>query len=101
TGVTLVDLFERQVERDAAAIAVVSGKKRVTYGELNERANRVARHLRKLGVGPEARVGLLVERGLEMVVGLLGIIKAGAAYVPLDPSYPRARLEYMLRDAAL
>ena len=92
TGLTLVELFERQVARDAAAVAVVSGNRRVTYGELNERANRVGRHLRKLGVGPEGRVGLLVERGVEMVAGLLGIIKAGAAYVPLDPSYPRARL---------
>jgi amino acid adenylation domain-containing protein/non-ribosomal peptide synthase protein (TIGR01720 family) len=96
-----VELFERQVEQDAARVAVVSGVRKVSYGELNKRANRVARRLRDLGVGPERRVGLLVERGVEMVVGLLGIIKAGAAYVPLDPSYPRARLEYMLRDAVL
>ena len=101
TGVTLGELFERQVARDAAAVAVVSGDREVAYGELNERANRVARYLRNLGVGAESRVGLLVERGIEMVVGLLGIIKAGAAYVPLDPSYPQARLEYMLRDAAV
>ncbi len=101
TEVTLVELFERQVERDPAAIAVVSGEQQVTYKELNERANRVARHLQELGVGPEGRVGLLLERGIEMVVGLFGIIKAGAAYVPLDPSYPLARLEYMVRDAAL
>ena len=105
TEVTLGELFERQVERDPAAVALsvenVSGETQVTYRELNERANRVARHLRELGVGPEERVGLLVDRGVEMVVGLLGIIKAGAAYVPLDPSYPQARLEYMLRDAAV
>jgi amino acid adenylation domain-containing protein/non-ribosomal peptide synthase protein (TIGR01720 family) len=101
TGVTLVELFERQVERNASAVAVVSGEEEVTYGELNERANRVARHLQELGVGPEGRAGLLLERGIEMVVGMLAIIKAGASYVPLDPSYPKARLEYMLRDAAV
>ena len=101
TEVTLGELFERQVERDPAAIAVTSGEREVSYGELNERANRVARHLRELGIGAESRVGLLVDRGIEMVVGLFGIIKAGAAYVPLDPSYPQARLEYMVRDAAL
>jgi amino acid adenylation domain-containing protein len=100
-GVTLSQLFERQVQRDGAAVALVSGEQQISYGELNERANRVARHLRELGVGAEGRVGLLLERGIEMVVGLLGIIKAGAAYVPLDASYPRARLEYMLRDAAV
>jgi amino acid adenylation domain-containing protein len=98
---TLSQLFERQVERDAGAVAVVSGEVEVAYGELNERANRVARYLQELGVGPEGRVGLLVDRGIEMVVGLLGIIKAGAAYVPLDPSYPLARLKYMLQDAAV
>jgi amino acid adenylation domain-containing protein len=100
-GVTLSQLFERQVKRDGAAVAVVSGEREVTYGELDERANRVARHLRELGVGAEGRVGLLLERGIDMVVGLLGIIKAGAAYVPLDASYPQARLEYMLKDAAV
>jgi amino acid adenylation domain-containing protein len=98
---TLGELFERQAAHNAAAIAVVSGDETVTYGELNERSNRVARHLRELGVGAEARVGLLADRGFEMVVGLLGIVKAGAAYVPLDPGYPRARLEYMIADAAV
>ncbi|HET7287776.1 MAG TPA: condensation domain-containing protein, partial [Pyrinomonadaceae bacterium] len=101
TGVTLAELFERQVERDATGVAVISGELQVSYGELNERANRVARHLRGLGVQAESQVGLLLERGVEMVVGLLGIIKTGAAYVPLDASYPRARLEYMMKDAAL
>jgi amino acid adenylation domain-containing protein len=98
---TLGELFERQVARDAAAVAVVSEEREVTYGELNERANCVARYLQTLGIGPESRVGLLVDRGLEMVVGLLGIVKAGAAYVPLDPGYPRARLEYMIADAGV
>lgn len=100
-GATLSQLFERQVERDAGAVAIVSGERQVSYGELNEQANRVGSYLRQLGVGAERRVGLLLERGVEMVVGLLGIIKAGAAYVPLDPSYPQARLEYMLQDAAV
>lgn len=99
TEVTLGELFERQVERDPAAVAVTSGDNQVTYRELNTRANRLARRLQKSGLGPDGRVGLLVDRGIEMVVGLLGIIKAGSAYVPLDSSYPPARLEYMLRDA--
>jgi amino acid adenylation domain-containing protein len=70
------------------------------YGELNARANRLAHHLRSLGVGPDVRVAICVERGLEMVVALLGVLKAGGAYVPLDPGYPAERLEYMLADSA-
>jgi amino acid adenylation domain-containing protein len=101
TGVTLGSLFERQVARDATAVAVVSGDEKLTYGELNEQANRVARYLQGLGIGAESRVGLLVERSLEMVVGLLGIVKAGAAYVPLDPGYPAERLRYMVADAGV
>ncbi len=99
--VTLSQLFERRAERAATVVAVVSGETEVTYGELNQRANRVARYLRTLGVGPDSRVGVLADRGLEMVVALLGILKAGAAYVPMDPAYPRARLEYMMADAAV
>jgi amino acid adenylation domain-containing protein len=101
TDVTLGSLFERQVVRDATAVAVVSGGQKLTYGQLNEQANRVARYLQSLGLGAESRVGLLVERSLEMVVGLLGIVKAGAAYVPLDPSYPAERLQYMVADAGV
>ena len=71
----------------------------LTYGQLNERANRLARYLRKRGVGREVLVGLCVERSLEMVVGLLGILKAGGAYLPLDPAYPGERLRFMLEDA--
>src|SRR5262249_36973988 len=66
--------------------------------QLNARANQLAHHLRRLGVGPEVLVGLCVERSLEMVVGLLGILKAGGAYVPLDPDYPAERLAFMLED---
>ena len=77
----LHDLVEAQVERTPEAVAVSFGNQRLTYRELNARANQLARHLQKLGVGPDSLVGLCVERSLEMVVGLLGILKAGGAYV--------------------
>jgi len=93
-------LFEAQVRRQPDAIAVQSGEHSLTYRELNVRANRLAHHLREQGVGPDARVALCVERGLDLVVGLLGILKAGGAYVPLDPAYPAERLDFMLRDCA-
>lgn len=94
-------LFEEQVERRPDAPAVACGADRLTYRQLNERANRLAHHLRSLGAGPEARVGICLERSLEMLVGLLGVLKAGAAYVPLDPAYPKERITYMLEDAAV
>ncbi|WP_460064899.1 non-ribosomal peptide synthase/polyketide synthase [Pseudomonas sp. S2_H08] len=93
-------LFEAQVRRQPDAIAVQSGEHSLTYRALNARANRLAHHLREQGVGPDARVALCVERGLDLVVGLLGILKAGGAYVPLDPAYPAERLDFMLRDCA-
>jgi amino acid adenylation domain-containing protein len=89
-------LFEAQVERTPNATAVIFEDKRMTYHELNERANQLAHYLHELGVEPEALVGLCMERSLEMVVGVLGVLKAGGAYVPLDPNYPKARLAYML-----
>jgi surfactin family lipopeptide synthetase A len=92
-------LFEAQVVRTPDAVAVVFEDQRLTYRELNIRANQVAHHLQTLGVGPEVLVGLHVERSLEMMVGLLGIIKAGGAYVPLDPAHPQERLAFILRDA--
>jgi amino acid adenylation domain-containing protein len=98
---TVQQLFEAQVEQTPDAIAIVFEGERLTYAELNERANRVAHYLRARGVGAEARVGIMVERSMEMVVGLLGILKAGGAYVPLDPAYPQERLSFMLRDAAV
>ena len=91
-------LFEEQVERTPLSVAVVFEDKQLTYRQLNSRANQLAHHLHKLGVGPDVLVGICVERSLEMVVGLLGILKAGGAYVPLDPAYPTERLAFMLED---
>ncbi|WP_433590111.1 non-ribosomal peptide synthase/polyketide synthase [Pseudomonas koreensis] len=93
-------LFEAQVRRKPDAVALQSAQGTLTYRELNQRANRLAHHLRELGVQPDARVAICVERGLDLVIGLLGILKAGGAYVPLDPSYPAERLAYMLKDSA-
>ena len=93
-------LFETQVQRTPDAIAAMHGDVSLTYAELNGRANQLAWHLLKTGVTPDQLVGICVERGLDMVVGLLGVLKAGAAYLPLDPNYPTERLQYMLRDAA-
>ncbi len=92
-------LFEEQVERSPDAIAVVNEGEQLTYRELNQRANKIAHHLKNLGVGPEVLVGICVLRSPLMVIGLLGILKAGGAYVPLDPAYPSSRLVYMLSDA--
>ena len=94
------ELFEQQVALDPAATAVIYEDQSLSYGELNSRANRLAHHLRGLGVKPDSRVAICVERSLEMVVGLIAILKAGAAYVPLDPTYPAERLSYMLQDSA-
>ncbi|CAG0933459.1 partial surfactin family lipopeptide synthetase A, partial [Thermoflexales bacterium] len=96
----LQQLFEEQAECTPEAVAVVFAVQQLRYGELNQRANQLAHHLRKQGVGPGAYVGLCVERSLDMVVGLLGILKAGGAYIPLDPGYPAERLAYMLQNAA-
>ncbi|HEX9942587.1 MAG TPA: condensation domain-containing protein, partial [Thermoanaerobaculia bacterium] len=97
----LHELIARQVERTPDAVAVTFEGDSVTYRELDERAGRLAGHLRRLGVSPEVRVGICAERSCELVVGLLGILQAGGAYVPLDPSYPADRLAYMLADSAV
>src|SRR5262249_55910486 len=94
------ELFEAQAARTPDAVAVVFEDTALSYGELNARANRLAHHLIGLGVKPDERVAICVERSPEMVIGLLGILKAGAAYVPLDPAYPAERLAYMLADSA-
>ncbi|AOX00478.1 non-ribosomal peptide synthetase [Moorena producens PAL-8-15-08-1] len=92
-------LFEEQVENNPNSIAVVFENEKLTYSELNGKANQLAHYLQGLGVKPETLVGICVERSVEMVVGLLAILKAGGAYVPLDPSYPSERLAYMVCDA--
>ena len=99
-GQTLHGLFEAQVERQPDAVALRSDAGQLTYRQLNAQANRLAHRLIELGVRPADRVAICIERGLPMVVGLLAILKAGAAYVPLDSGYPGERLRYMLEDSA-
>lgn len=94
------ELFEEQAQRTPNAIAVIFGMDSLTYGELNARANQLAHHLISLNVGPEAKVGIFLKRSLGIPIVLLGILKAGGCYVPLDPEYPEARLSQMLADAA-
>ncbi len=97
---SLTALFEQQAARSPAAVAVVSGEDRLTYAELNAQANRLAHQLIARGIGPEAIVGLCLQRSPRMMVALLAVLKAGAAYLPLDPDYPSDRLSFMLSDAA-
>jgi amino acid adenylation domain-containing protein len=93
-------LFEAQVKRSPDATAVVFDEERVSYDELNQRANRLAHYLRARGVGPEVRVAIMMSRSIEMIVSLLAILKAGGVYVPLEPQYPQERLAFMLADTA-
>ena len=96
---TIYELFEEQVTKTPDGIAVVYEDAQLTFKELNERSNKIAHYLRKMGVGADSFVAIAVDRSVEMIVGLLGIMKAGGAYIPLDPSYPQDRLEFMLEDA--
>ena len=98
-GASLTELFERQVERRPEATALRWEEQQVSYGELNRRANQLGHYLRRLGVGPEALVALVLERSVEMVVAVLGVLKAGGAYLPVDPAYPEERVRFMLEDA--
>ncbi|MGV7211647.1 amino acid adenylation domain-containing protein [Oxalobacteraceae bacterium A2-2] len=98
-GVSVHALFEAQAARAPARIAATCGDASITYGRLNQRANQLARYLRSLGVGRDQLVGMLVERDLDMLVAMLGILKAGAAYVPIDAGYPAARIAFMLEDS--
>ena len=93
------DLFTAQASRTPEQIAVVVGNRSLTYAELEQRSNQLARFLQQKGVGPDDFVGLYMRRNLDMVVGLLGILKSGAAYLPLDPNFPADRLTYMLADS--
>ncbi|WP_337999790.1 amino acid adenylation domain-containing protein [Xanthomonas cucurbitae] len=93
-------LFEAQAARTPAAVAVVHGESSLTYEQLNAQANRLAHYLREVGVGPDDRVAICVQRDVRMVVALLAVLKSGGAYVPLDPAYPADRLAYMLADSA-
>ncbi|HSK80236.1 MAG TPA: condensation domain-containing protein, partial [Thermoanaerobaculia bacterium] len=93
------ELFELQMRRTPEAVAVVFGDEALTYAELGARAGRLSERLRQLGVGPDVLVGVLVERSLDVIIGVLGILQAGGAYVPLDPAYPAQRLAFMLDDA--
>ncbi|MEO7297018.1 MAG: AMP-binding protein [Verrucomicrobiota bacterium] len=103
--ITLQELFERAAAVNSDQVAVcfpeqfsASAPSQITYRELNARANQLARHLRKAGVGPDVVVGIYCERSLELIISVLAVIKAGGAYVPLDPNYPKERLSFMLED---
>ena len=93
------ELFEEQVRRAPDAVAVVFGERRLSYRELDDQSNRLAHYLRERDIGPEGVVGLCMERGVDLVVGILGVLKAGGAYLPLDPRYPAERLGFMLEDS--
>ena len=96
---TIHQLFEEQAERTPDNIALVFGDKQLTYRELNEKSNQLARLLRKKGIKPDSIIGIMVERSLEMIIGIMGVLKAGGAYLPIDPNYPVDRISYMLEDS--
>jgi amino acid adenylation domain-containing protein/FkbM family methyltransferase len=94
------ELFERQAEQGPERAALIAGGRQLTYGELNERSNRLARHLTALGAGPETRVAICLRRSADMVMALLAVLKSGAAYVPLEPAFPEERMAAILEDSA-
>ena len=98
---TIHQLFETQVEKTPNQIAVSFEDSSLTYRQLNDRANQIAHYLIELGVKPEQLIGICVERSLEMIIGVLGVLKAGGCYVPLDPAYPQERLKFILEDAGI
>lgn len=98
---TIAQLFEEVAARRAEETAVICGGQSLNYGELNRRANQLARCVQAAGAGPESMIGLCVEKSPEMLIGMLGILKAGGAYVPLDPSFPAERLRFMIEDAGV
>ena len=101
TNQTIHQLFEKQAEKTPNKVAVISGKKHLTYFELNEKANQLAHCLVKKGTKPGTLVGILVDRSLEMFISVLGILKTGAAYTPIDPDYPKDRLDYLIQDTKI
>ncbi|RCG27059.1 amino acid adenylation domain-containing protein [Sphaerisporangium album] len=101
TGQCLHQIFAERARAAPGRIAVSAPAEDVSYGELDDRANRLALRLRAMGVGPDVLVGLCADRGVEMIVGLLGILKAGGAYVPIDPAYPAKRIDHLLKDSGV
>ncbi|PGW56057.1 non-ribosomal peptide synthetase, partial [Bacillus cereus] len=97
--ITIQKIFEEQVEKTPDKVAAVYGENELTYKELNEKANSLARELRKKAVLPETVVAVMLERSVEMIVGVLGVIKSGAAYMPIDPDYPKERVNYILKNS--
>ena len=100
SGLRIHDFFEQQVVTSPDSVALICGEERLSYGDMNRRANQIAHRLIELGVGPDSLVGVFLERTSEMMAAILGILKAGGAYVPLDPGYPKERLLNILEDAA-
>lgn len=98
---TIHQLFEEQVERTPDNIAIIDGEERLTYGQLNRKANQLAGTLRKNGVAADSIVGIMVERSVEMIIGVLGVLKAGGGYLPIDISYPAERIEFILKDSGV
>jgi amino acid adenylation domain-containing protein len=99
SDLSIQDLVERQANAAPHAVALCSGSRYITYGDLNARANNLAHHLRSLGIGPDVPVGICMERSVDLPVAALGVLKAGGAYLPLDPSYPAPRLSMLLEDS--
>lgn len=96
---SFVEIFAQQAKKSPSRVAIIAGDKELTFAELNERANQLAHHLRRFRVGRESLVGICIDRSLEMAIGIVGILKSGAAYLPLDPDYPKERLALMINDA--
>src|SRR5688572_17679583 len=97
----LHEIFEARALEAPERLAVRTMDDEITYGELDARANRIALRLRSLGAGSDVLVGLCVDRSIEMIVGLLAILKSGSAYVPIDPTYPRKRIDFLLGDSGV
>ncbi|HLU88606.1 MAG TPA: AMP-binding protein, partial [Cyclobacteriaceae bacterium] len=97
-NITILKLFDTQVEKSPESVAVISGTKKLTYRALDEASNQLARYLRSKGIREETMVPILMERSLELVIGILGILKAGGAYVPIDPEHPRDRIDAIVRE---